>query len=58
MDQNNSKYGHFLQRKKASFMTKKTSLFLIWCERLPIYGNLKQWNSNVSFNWFWLVENL
>ena len=33
------------------------SLFLICYERLPIYGNLKQW-SQISFNWFQLLENL
>ena len=43
-----------LQNSLQSF----NSLFLIWCERLPIYGNLKQRTSDVPFNWFWLLENL
>ena len=34
------------------------SLFLIWCDKLPIYGNLKQYTSELSFVWFLLLENL
>ena len=34
------------------------SLFLIWCEGLPIYGNLKEWESDLSVNWFWLWGDL
>ena len=43
-----------LQNSLPSF----ESLFWIWCEKLPIYSNLKYWRSDLSFNWFWLLENL
>ena len=29
---------------------------MVWI--FSIYGNLKYWMSDLSFNWFWLLENL
>ena len=43
-----------LQNSLQSF----ESLLLIWCERLPIHGSLKESTSALFFNWFGLLENL